>query len=313
MNKIHKIAFIFPGQGSQYVGMGEDFYNNFECCKDVFNESSNLLDIDMKRLCFEDNEQINLTRYTQIAMVTVCRAILTKIESMGIRADVCAGLSLGEYPALMASGIISFKDGLLVVKKRGELMEEAVEPGIGMMAAVLGLENGLLESICKESNGTVTVANYNCNGQAVITGVRKSVLQISERLKEVGAKKVIPLNVSGPFHSPMLKEAGEKLYQVLEKARINEPVIPYVSNVNASYITESKDIASLLSKQVYSPVLWQQSIETMIDNNVTTMIEIGPGKTLSAMVRKINKEIKCINIDKVEDLDKLKEVLHAYR
>jgi [acyl-carrier-protein] S-malonyltransferase len=308
---MNKIAFVFPGQGAQYIGMGEDFYNNFECCRDVFNESSDLLNIDIKKLCFEDNEKINLTRYTQIAMVTVCYAILTKVKSMGIKGDVCAGLSLGEYPALMASGIMSLKDGIMVVKKRGELMEEAVEPGVGMMAAVLGVDNSLLESVCKESNGDVTIANYNCSGQSVITGVKKSVLQVSEKLRQLGAKKVIPLNVSGPFHSPMLIEAGEKLYQILEKVKMNEPVIPYVSNVNASYITNSSNVAKLLAQQVYSPVLWMQSVEAMVNNDVTTIIEIGPGKTLSALVRKINKDITCINIDKVQDLDKLKEVIHA--
>lgn len=308
---MNKIAMVFPGQGAQYIGMGEDFYNNFECCRDVFHESSDLLNIDMKKLCFVENDKINLTRYTQIAMVTVCYAILTKVKSMDITGDVCAGLSLGEYPALMASGIMSFKDGIMVVDKRSKLMEEAVDPGVGMMAAVLGVENSLLESVCKESNGDVTIANYNCNGQSVITGVKISVLQVSEKLRQLGAKKIIPLNVSGPFHSPMLKEAGEKLYQVLETVKLNEPVIPYVSNVNANYITNNSNVAKLLAQQVYSPVLWMQSVEAMIKNDVTTIIEIGPGKTLSTLVRKISKDITCINIDRVQDLDKLKEVTHA--
>jgi [acyl-carrier-protein] S-malonyltransferase len=304
-----KIAFIFPGQGAQYIGMGKDFYDNFEESKNIFDKASNILNIDMKELIFQENDKINITEYTQIAMVTTCVALLTKVQKLGIKPNVCAGLSLGEYPAMIASGVMSFDEGIKVVRTRGLLMQEAVEPGAGAMAAVLGLDTETIEKVCEETEGVVIVANYNCPGQVVISGEVKAVDLASEALTKLGAKRVIKLNVSGPFHSPLLKEAGEKLYEALDEINILDPVLPYVANVNAEYIKRKDGIKELLAKQVYSSVKWQQSVETMITSGVDTFIEIGPGKTLSAFVKKIDKSIKVINVDKIEDLDKLQEVI----
>ena len=301
-------AFIFPGQGAQYAGMAQDFYDSFDESKQVINKAGELLNIDFKELMFTKNEQLDKTEFTQIAMLTACAAILKKVEASGVRADVTGGLSLGEYPALVASGVLSFEDALKVVRRRGILMEEAVPAGKGAMAAVLGLDGKQVDEICKETHGIVTVANYNCPGQIVISGEKEAVEEAAGRLKETGAKKVIPLNVSGPFHSPMLKSAGEELLKVLESVTIHKPVIPYVDNTNGEYITQEQGIKDLLVKQVSSSVMWQQSVERMIENGVDTFIEIGPGKTLTAFVRKISRECKTINIEKVSDLEKLQEV-----
>lgn len=303
-----KIAFIFPGQGAQYIGMAQDFYDTCEESKQVFDKAKEILNIDLVDLCFTENEQLNITEYTQIAMLTASVAILKKVESLGIKADVTAGLSLGEYPALVAGGVLTFEDALKVVRARGILMQVAVPVGLGTMAAVLGLDEKLTSKICEETPGIVTVANYNCPGQIVISGETKAVEEASLSIKEAGAKRVIPLNVSGPFHSPMLKGAGEELSKVLDSISIKKPAIPYVDNTNAEYITEAEGIKDLLVDQVSSSVMWQQSVEQMIGNGVDTFIEIGPGKTLTSFIKKISKECITINIEKISDLEKLQEV-----
>lgn len=307
--EMKKIAFMFPGQGSQYVGMGQDFYEEFEVSKQVFDTASDLLGMDMKELCFTENDRLNITEYTQCAMLTMIVAVLRVVEEKGVKASVCGGLSLGEYGALVASKAMSFEDAVKVVRQRGILMQEAVPTGLGAMSAVLGLDKEIIEETCSKVDGIVTIANYNCPGQIVISGEVKAVEAASEALKEAGAKRVVPLNVSGPFHSLMLKEAEEKLLKVLDEATIHTPEIPYVANTTADYVTSEEPIKELLGKQVYSSVRWQQSVEKMIADGVDTFIEIGPGRSLSGFMKKIDKSVKVINIDKVADLEKLKEVV----
>lgn len=304
-----KIAFIFPGQGAQYIGMGKDFYEEFESVRDIFDTASNILKIDMKELIFEENDRLNQTEYTQPAMVTTCMAILSYIKSLGYTADIYAGLSLGEYMAVIGSGILDFSETLQIVRQRGILMDNAVPAGIGAMSAVLGLDKEVIEHVCESVEGIVSIANYNCPGQIVITGEKAAVLEASEKLKEQGAKRVLPLNVSGPFHSLMLQEAGNKLYQILDSASINTPTAGYISNVTAGLVTDQVQIKELLAKQVYSPVRFWQCVETMIERGVDTFIEIGPGKTLSGFIKKIDKSLHVINIEKTGDLEKLKEVM----
>lgn len=303
-----KIAFMFPGQGSQYVGMSQDFYEQFEESKAVFETATSLLGFSMEDLCFKENDQLNITEYTQVAMLTASTAILKKVESMGIKPDVTVGLSLGEYNALIASSVLAFEEAVKVVRERGILMQNAVPVGLGTMAAVLGAKKELIEEVCENTEGIVSIANYNCPGQIVISGEVEAVEKASEALKEQGAKRVIPLNVSGPFHSPMLKEAGEQLVKVLDTVEIKKPVVPYVANVNAKIITEVEPIKELLGQQVSSSVRFEQSIEALLEDGVDTFIEMGPGKTLSGFVKKVNRKVNVINIEKVEDLEKLKEI-----
>jgi len=305
---MRKIAFIFPGQGAQYAGMGKDFYENIPVSKEVYEKASAVCGFDIAKLCFEDNEQLNITEYTQIAMLTTSISMLRALEEKGIVSQVNAGLSLGEYGALVASKVIKEEDAFSIVLKRGQLMQEAVPTG-GAMAAIIGMSAVKIEQICGQSQGIVSIANYNCPGQIVITGEEKSVAHTCEKLKEAGAKRTLMLNVSGPFHSVMLKEAGKKLGESLETVKIQPITIPYVSNATGDYVTDFNQVKSLLERQVYSPVKWQQSVERLIVDGVDTFIEIGPGKTLSGFMRKTNKSVNMQNIGKVEDLDRVIEAL----
>ncbi|RHJ92895.1 [acyl-carrier-protein] S-malonyltransferase [Ruminococcus sp. AM07-21] len=301
-----KIAFVFPGQGAQYTGMAKDFYEKFPVSREVFEKASKVSGLDIKTLCFEENENLNITEYTQIAMLTAEIAILRAVEEAGIHSQVNAGLSLGEYGALAASGVMREEDAFAIVRKRGILMQEAYPTG-GAMSAILGTDAELIEKICEETPGIVSIANYNCPGQIVITGEEKAVLTAGEALKAAGARRVIPLKVSGPFHCELLKEAGKKLGEELEKIEIQTFAIPYVTNVTAQYVTESDQIKNLLVKQVSSSVRWQQCVEQMINDGVDTFIEIGPGKTLTGFLKKINRNVKALHIEKIEDLEAVRK------
>ena len=301
-----KIAFVFPGQGAQYTGMAKDFYEKFPVSREVFEKASKVSGLDIKTLCFEEDENLNITEYTQIAMLTAEIAILRAVEEAGIHSQVNAGLSLGEYGALAASGVMREEDAFAIVRKRGILMQEAYPTG-GAMSAILGTDAELIEKICEETPGIVSIANYNCPGQIVITGEEKAVLTAGEALKAAGARRVIPLKVSGPFHCELLKEAGKKLGEELEKIEIQTFAIPYVTNVTAQYVTESDQVKNLLVKQVSSSVRWQQCVEQMINDGVDTFIEIGPGKTLTGFLKKINRNVKALHIEKIEDLEAVRK------
>lgn len=307
-----KIAFVFPGQGAQAVGMGKDVYEKSAIAKEVFDKASEAVGLDLKALCFEENEDINITEFTQVCLLTTSVAIMKELETRGIKADVAAGLSLGEYCALVAAGSMNYVDAAKAVRKRGIFMQEEVPAGEGGMAAILGMTAEEIDSNIEEFD-KVQVANYNCPGQIVISGETEQVKQAADKLKEVGAKRAVLLNVSGPFHSSLLTGAGDKLQQVLEELTIEQPQIPYVANVNASYVTKQEEIQPLLVKQVSNSVRWQQSVETMVADGVDTFIEIGPGKTLAGFNKKIGKaigkELTTYNVATMEDIDKLVEAI----
>lgn len=303
-----KTAFIFPGQGAQYVGMGRDFYENLDVCRQVIDKASEISELDLKEICFEENEKINITEYTQIAMLAVETAILKALEEKGVKADVAGGLSLGEYGAIIASGAMSMEDAFAVVRKRGIYMQEAVPTG-GAMSAVLGMDAAVIEEICENTEGIVSIANYNCPGQIVITGEETAVAKASQSLKDAGCKRVVPLKVSGPFHSKMLTGAGEKLGEALKDVELQEVKVPYTTNVTAEYVTDKNEIKELLVAQVSSSVRWQQCVEKMIADGVDTFVEIGPGKTLSGFMRKISRDVTMMNIQTLEDFEKAVDAL----
>ena len=299
-----KVAFIFPGQGAQKAGMGKDFYENSKTAAEVIDRASELLGLDMKALCFEENDLLDQTEYTQAALVTVCMAMEKVLRERGLAPDVTAGLSLGEYCAIASAGGMSTENAITTVRKRGILMQNAVPGGQGAMAAVLGLDAGKIEEVLADRSG-VMIANYNCPGQIVITGWKEDVEQAADALKEAGAKRVLPLNVSGPFHSSLLEQAGEELGKELEQVDFSDLRIPYVTNVTAEYVTDITKTKELLARQVASSVRWQQSMELLIADGVDTFVEIGPGRTLAGFLRKINREVKVYNVGTWEDVDKV--------
>lgn len=297
-----RTAFMFPGQGAQYIGMGKDFYDAIPVCRAIYDMASEVTGLDIPKLCFEENDKINITEYTQIAILTTEAAIQQALEIAGKKPDVTAGLSLGEYGALITSKIMDPEDAFRVVRARGIYMQEAVPTG-GAMSAVLGLDAAQIELACEAAEGTVSIANFNCPGQIVITGEARAVAKAGEACKEAGAKRVVPLKVSGPFHSKMLVGAGTKLGEILVDTKINEFTIPYVANVTADYVTKASEVKPLLVQQVSSSVRWQQSMEKMIADGVTEFVEIGPGHTLSGFMRKINRDVTVSSIEKLEDLN----------
>lgn len=303
-----KTAFIFPGQGAQYVGMGKEFYDNYETARKVFDLASEATGLDIAELCFTENDRLNITEYTQIAMLTCEVAILKVLEEQGVKADVCAGLSLGEYGALAAAQVMELKDLFRLIRSRGIFMQEAYPAG-GAMTAVLGLDADTIRRVCGETEGIVSIANDNCPGQIVITGEEAAVQKASEKLTEAGAKRCVPLKVSGPFHSALLSGAGEKLAAELEGVKVKDPIIPYFCNVEAVPVTEASRVKELLAKQVSGTVRWRESMLRMLADGVDTFIEIGPGKTLTGFLRKTDKEAKVMNIETVADMQKVLDII----
>ncbi len=303
-----KVAFVFPGQGSQIVGMAQELANHNEEVQRVIAQADEKLGYKLSKLMFEGpQEELTLTYNAQPALLTSSIAILQMLKKAGIKADYAAGHSLGEYTALVAAGAISFEDAVQTVHMRGKYMEEAVPAGVGSMAAVLGLDEQLLKEACEEATndtGPVQLANLNCPGQIVISGTAEGVAAASEKAKEKGAKRVIPLVVSGPFHSSLMKPAASKLEDTLSSITMNEAKIPVIANVDASEMTSANDIPVKLVEQLYSPVQWEQSVEKMIDLGVDTFIEVGPGKVLSGLIKKVNRKVTTIPVYDNETLKK---------
>ncbi len=308
-----KTAFIYPGQGAQKAGMGADFYERSETARAIFDQAGEKLGLDMKALCFEENEKLDLTEYTQAALVTTCLAMTRVAKERGLKPDITAGLSLGEYSAIAAAGGMDDLDAVRLVRKRGILMQNTVPAGEGGMCAVMGMEASkieeVLEEMAGEAAGDVTIANYNCPGQIVITGKTSAVEAAAERLKAAGAKRAMMLNVSGPFHSPLLVPAGEELAKELETVTLHPLDIPYVTNVTAEKVEDIGVTRELLTKQVSSPVRWMQSMEAMIREGVDIFVEIGPGKTLAGFMKKISRDVKVYNIAVWEDVEKVAQEL----
>ncbi len=303
-----KIAFVFPGQGSQYVGMGKDIYEKEEIAAEVFEKANEVLNFSLSNLCFRGpEEELTLTANVQPAILTVSYALLKLIERKGIEASLVAGHSLGEYTALVCSSSISFEEALKVVRKRGQYMQEAVPLGQGAMAAIIGLSADKVEEICKKlgDNKIVEPANYNSLDQVVISGEKSAVEEASELARKEGAKRIIPLKVSAPFHCSLMKSAEIKLKNDLERIVFNDLKIPLVNNVDAEIIFKGIEAKNYLIKQITSPVRWYHIILTMLKEGIDTFIEIGPGKVLSGLIKRVENNCKVFNI---QDLKSLEEV-----
>jgi [acyl-carrier-protein] S-malonyltransferase len=310
--KMKKTAFLFAGQGAQYVGMGRDLYDSFPECRQVFEEANDSLQWDLTDLIMNKTKEVlELTENTQPAVVTMSLAAYKAIVRYGIVPDVMAGLSLGEYSALTASGAFSVSQVVPLVRKRGMFMQEAVPRGAGKMTAILGLAADRVEKACKEAQniGVVEPANYNCPGQIVIGGEEKAVEEAARIAKEKGALKIKDLAVSAPFHTSLLKPAAEKLKTAMQDLSLGELKTPVISNVDACYIGSEKEVKDLLYRQVMSSVLWEQILRRMIADGVRNFVEIGPGRTLSGFVRKIDRGLTIVNVENVKSLEAAVEVL----
>ncbi|MEC0202077.1 ACP S-malonyltransferase [Paenibacillus lautus] len=308
-----KTAFIFPGQGAQSVGMGKDAYDAVPAAKDLFLTADAQLGFPLSSIIFNGpDEDLKQTVNTQPALLATSMAYLEAIRGKGIEPDYVAGHSLGEYSALVCAGVLSFEEAVSIVRARGEYMEAAVPGGQGAMAAVLGADREALSELCKSITAeghVVELANMNCPGQIVISGSAQGVAAAAERVKEAGGKRAIPLEVSGPFHSTLMKEAANRLAGKLEQAAFNTPSVPVVANVTARPVEDAADIRGLLVEQVYSPVLWHDSVEWMIAQGVDTFVEIGPGSVLSGLIKKIDKSVKVINVNSLDSVSSLETVV----
>lgn len=303
-----KVAFIFPGQGAQHVGMGKEIIENYDISKEVFDKANTLLDFDLNTLCFEENEDINDTAYTQPALLAVSIAILKVVESMGLKADYTAGLSLGEYSALVASGVLSFDEAIGIVRKRGQLMQEAAKATVGGMAAIIGSNKEAITEVLNKVDGYVAIANYNSPKQIVIAG-EKSAVEATYPLFEEAKIKAIPLKVSGAFHTELMASAADGLKDVLADVELTEANVPYLTNVTGQIVTDISKTKDLLVTQVKASVMWEDCVKAMIEEGVETFIEIGPGKTLAGLLKKIDRKKKVIGVSDLASLETLKSFI----
>lgn len=302
-----KIGFLFPGQGTQTIGMGEDLYNKYQEVKDIYSKVEKITEIDIKQISFKGpEERLNKTKNTQLAVLTESLAILEVLKKNNIKADMSAGLSLGEYTALIEDNSFSFEDGIKIVQKRGDIMQNLVPKGNWKMAAILGLDDKQVDEVCKSvSNGFVVPANYNTIGQIVISGEEEAVIKAGELAKEKGAKKVSLLNTAGPFHTEKLQKCSMALKEEIDKIKINSKKSKVVKNLDGKIYNKNDDISNILSKHIMNPVRFTDVLQTMYDNEINLFLEIGPGKTLSGFVKrmKFEKNIKIMNINNCKTLE----------
>lgn len=302
-----KIAFVFPGQGSQYVGMGKEIFEKFPEAKEIFKEASDALGYDLAGLCFNGpKEELDKTFRTQPCILTVSIAIYRVLFSKGIKPSVVAGHSLGEYSALVAAEVLSFGDTVKLTEKRGQFMQEAVLEGRGLMAAVLGLERNKVDEICRLlKTGYALPANYNCPGQIVIAGEKTAVEEAINLCKDAGAKRAMPLSVSVPSHCALMNNASQRLSELLDKLEFKKPVIPIVNNADAKFLDNIKSIKTSLVRQISSPLLWEDSIIAIANSGIDTFVEVGPGKVLSGLIKRIVPETRVLNVEDVKSLEKI--------